>query len=137
MAERLIKWIAFSIGLTILPILLSLILHGTFNLEIHFSDYTSELLFMAVTLAATAIGDVYEIIHKGVNGIHITLIFISLIFISLICIFVYEIPIIANALSLSINNTLINISTIIGCLSSLGLGIACQVFLERIEGSSP
>ncbi len=137
MAERLIKWVAFSIGLTILPIILSLILHGTFNLEIHFSDYTSELLFMAVTLAATAIGDVYELIHKGVNGIHITLIFVSLIFISLICIFIYEMPIIANALEISINNTLINVFTVIGCLSSLGIGIVCQVFLERIEGSSP
>ena len=48
-----------------------------------------------------------------------------------------EMPIIANALELSINNTLINVFTIVGCLSSLGLGIACQVFLERIEGSSP
>ena len=39
MAERLVKWFAFSIGLTILPIILSLILHGTFNIDIHFSDY--------------------------------------------------------------------------------------------------
>lgn len=137
MAERLIKWFAFSIGLTILPIILSVILHVTFNLEIHFSDYTSEFLFMAVTLAATAIGDVYELIQKRINGIHITLIFVSLIFISLICIFIYEMPIIASAMEISINNTLINIFTVIGCLSSLGLGIACQVFLEKVEGSNP
>ena len=137
MAERLVKWFFFSIGLTILTIILSLMLHGTFSLEIRFSDYTSELLFMSVTLATTAIGDVVELIRKGVHGIHITIILVSLISISLICIFVYEMPIIANALELSINNTLINVFTIVGCLSSLGLGIACQVFLERIEGSSP
>lgn len=137
MAERLVKWFAFSIGLTILPIILSLILHGTFNIDIHFSDYTSEFLFMAVTLAATAIGDVYELIHKGVNGIHITVMFVSLIFIALICISIYEMQSIGSALQITMNPQMIDVLTAIGCLSSLGLGVACQVFLERIEGSSP
>ncbi|MCM1505808.1 MAG: hypothetical protein NC177_01555 [Ruminococcus flavefaciens] len=137
MANRIIKWIAFSIGLTILPIILSLIFHLTFNIEIQFSDYTSEFLFMAVTLAATSIGDVFELIHKGINGIHITVIFVSLIFISLVCISIYEMQNIGSALEISINPTMINILTVIGCISSLGIGIACQVFLERIEGSSP
>lgn len=137
MAERLVKWFAFSIGLTILPIILSLILHGTFNLDIHFNDYASEFLFMAVTLAATAIGDVYELIHKGINGIHITVMFVSLIFISLICISIYEMQSIGSALEISMNLEMIDILTVIGCLSSLGIGVACQVFLERIEGSSP
>ena len=35
------------------------------------------------------------------------------------------------------NPKMIDILTTVGCLSSLGLGVACQVFLERIEGSSP
>lgn len=137
MAERLVKWFAFSIGLTILPIILSLILHGTFNIGIHFSDYTSEFLFMAVTLAATAIGDVYELIHKGVNGIHITVMFVALIFIALICISIYEMKSIGSALQISINQKMIDILTAVGCLSSLGIGVTCQVFLERIEDSSP
>lgn len=134
MAERLIKWFAFSIGLTILPIILSLVLHGTFSLSVHFSEYTSEFLFMAVTLAATAIGDVYELIHKGVNGIHITAMFVSLIFISLICISIYEMQSIGNALQISMNSKMIDILTVVGCLSSLGIGVTCQVYLERIEG---
>lgn len=136
MAERLIKWFTFSVGLMILPIILSLIFHGTFNLEIHFSDYTSELLFMAVTLAATSIGDVFELSKKGVNGIHITLMYLSLIFISLICVFIYEIPIIASALSLEVDLNLIDIFTVLGCISSFGIGVTCQVFLERIEGEN-
>ena len=130
-------WLTFSIGLTILPIILSLILHGTFNIDIHFSDYMSEFLFMAVTLSATAIGDVYELIHKGVNGIHITVMFVALIFIALICISIYEMQSIGSALQISMNPKMIDILTTVGCLSSLGLGVACQVFLERIEGSSP
>lgn len=137
MAERLVKWFAFSIGLTILPILLSLILHGTFNIDIHFSDYTSEFLFMAVTLAATAIGDVYDLIRKEVKGTHITVMFIALIFIALICISIYEMQSIGSALQISMNQKMIDIITAVGCLSSLGIGVTCQVFLERIEGSSP
>lgn len=137
MAERLIKWFAFSIGLTILPIVLSLILHGTFNLEIHLSEYTSEFLFMAVTLAATSIGDVVSLIQKGVTGIHITIIFVALIFISLICMSIYEMQNIGSALEISFNPIMINRLTIVGCLSSLGIGIACQVFLEKIEGDNP
>lgn len=137
MAERLIKWFAFSIGLTILPIVLSLILHGTFNLEIHLSEYTSEFLFMAVTLAATSIGDVVSLIQKGVTGIHITIIFVALIFISLICMSIYEMQNIGSALEISFNPIMINCLTVVGCLSSLGIGIACQVFLEKIEGGNP
>ena len=92
---------------------------------------------MAVTLAATAIGDVYELIHKGVNGIHITVMFVALIFIALICISIYEMQSIGSALQISINQKMIDVLTAVGCLSSLGLGVTCQVFLERIEGSSP
>ena len=92
---------------------------------------------MAVTLSATAIGDVYELIHKGVNGIHITVMFVALIFIALICISIYEMQSIGSALQISMNPKMIDILTTVGCLSSLGLGVACQVFLERIEGSSP
>lgn len=136
MAERLIKWFAFSIGLTLLPIALSLILHGTFNIEVHFSDYTSEFLFMAVTLSATSIGDVVSLIQKCIHGIHITIIFIALIFIALICMSTYEMQNIGSALAIAYNPTMINILTITGCLSSLAIGILCQVFLEKIEGDS-
>lgn len=137
MAERLIKWFAFSIGLTILPVLLSLVLYKTFNLEIHLSDYIGEFLFMAITLAATSIGDVVSLIQKGVTGVHITVFLVALIFISLTCMSIYEMGNIGNALELTFNSILINAFTILGCLSSLGIGIACQVFLERIEGGSP
>lgn len=137
MAERLIKWFAFSIGLTLLPIILSLILHMTFNLEIKFSDYTSEFLFMAVTLAATSIGDIVSLIQKRVTGIHITIIFVALIFIALICISAYEMENIGNALKIPYNPAMINILTIVGSLSSLIIGVFCQVFLEKVEGDSP
>lgn len=134
MIERLIKWFAFSIGLTLLPIILSLLLHTTFNLEIHFDDYISELIFMAITLSATSIGDIVQLIHKGVTGIHITIIFVLLIFISLICMSIYEMVNIGNALGIEIKQSAINIMTVIGCISSLIIGIMCQVFLDKIEG---
>jgi hypothetical protein len=136
MVERLIKWIAFSIGLTLLPIILSLILHETFSIVVHLSDYTSEFLFMAVTLSATSIRDVVSLIQKGVTGIHITVIFVALIFISLICMSTYEMQSIGSALEIAINPTMINTLTITGCLSSLAIGIMCQIFLEKIEGET-
>lgn len=134
MFERLIKWFAFSIGLSLLPIVLSLILHSAFNLETHFSNYTSELIFMSVTLSATSIGDVVSLIQKGVTGIHITIIFIALIFISLICMSIYEMVSISSALEIILNQYMINLLTVVGCFSSLAIGIVCQVFLQKIEG---
>ncbi|MDE5936207.1 MAG: hypothetical protein K2G83_02240, partial [Ruminococcus sp.] len=74
MAERLIKWFTFSVGLMILPIILSLIFHETFKIDVNFNCYSSELLFIAVTLSATSIGDTYSLIQKGVKGIHLTII---------------------------------------------------------------
>lgn len=134
MAERLIKWFAFSIGLTLLPIVLSLLLRITFNLNVCFEDYISEFIFMAITLAATSIGDVVQLIQKGVTGIHITFIFVVLIFIALICMSIYEMVSIGRALEIDIKQSAINILTIVGCISSLIIGVMCQIFLERIEG---
>lgn len=136
MAERLIKWFAFSVGLMILPIILSCVLHSTFNLDICFNDYTSEILFIAVTLSATSIGDIYSLMQKGVKGIHITIIFVTLIFISLICIATYEMLDIVNALAISINTKMINVLTFVGLIASLSIGILCQVFLGKIEGDN-
>lgn len=98
MIERLIKWVAFSIGLTILPVLLSIIFKSTFKIDINIEDYTNEFIFMAVTLSATSIGDLVSLIKKGVTGIHITVMLIFLIFISLICISIYEMINLGNSL---------------------------------------
>lgn len=136
MAERIIKWFAFSIGLTILPVVFSLIFKMSFNINIQFSDYTNEFLFMAVTLSATSLGDVFSLVKKGVTGIHITIIFVSLIFISLICMCIYEIENIGNALNIDINNHIISVFTVVGCLASLIIGLVCQIFLEKVEGES-
>ncbi len=137
MAERLVNWFGFSIGLTLLPVLLSLMFRFTFNLEIDLGDYISELLFMAVTLSATSIGDIISIIKKGVTGIHITILMVALIFISLICMSAYEMETISKALEISYNPQMINVLTIIGGLASVVIGVFCQVFLERIEGDNP
>lgn len=134
MIERLIKWFSFSVGLSLLPIILSLFFHGIFNLEIHFSNYTSELIFISVTLSATSIGDIVSILQKGIKGVHITVLLIVLIFISLICVSIYEMVNISNALKIITNTALINLFTIISCISSLTIGIFCQVYLQKIEG---
>ena len=136
MAERIIKWFVFSIGLMTFPIILSIIIHASFNVENHFSDYTSELLFMAVSLATTALGDVFSLLQKGVKGLHLTLTFLALIFIAFICIVIYGLQTIASTLSVLCNQSLINLFTIVGCLSSIGIGLFCQVFLEKIEGKN-
>lgn len=137
MLERLIKWFSFSVGLIVLPMILSIVFRLTFKMDVNFVDYTSELIFMAVTLSATSIGDIVSLIQKGVTGIHITIMLIFLIFISLICISIYEMQTLGSELSIPYDTKYINIFTIVGCLVSLIIGIACQVFLERIEGNIP
>ena len=127
MIERVIKWVAFSIGLTILPVLLSIIFKSTFKIDINIEDYTNEFIFMAVTLSATSIGDLVSLIKKGVTGIHITVMLIFLIFISLICISIYEMINLGNSLLIEYDSSLISGSVIIG--------IMCQIFLSKVEGA--
>lgn len=135
MIERLIKWVAFSIGLTILPVLLSIIFKSTLKIDINIEDYTNEFIFMAVTLSATSIGDLVSLIKKGVTGIHITVMLIFLIFISLICISIYEMINLGNSLLIEYDSSLISALTIIGCAGSVIIGIMCQIFLSKVEGA--
>lgn len=135
MIERLIKWVAFSIGLTILPVLLSIIFKSTFKIDINIEDYTNEFIFMAVTLSATSIGDLVSLIKKGVTGIHITVMLIFLIFISLICISIYEMINLGKSLLIEYDSSLISALTIIGCAGSVIIGIMCQIFLSKVEGA--
>lgn len=135
MIERLIKWVAFSIGLTILTVLLSIIFKSTFKIDINIEDYTNEFIFMAVTLSATSIGDLVSLIKKGVTGIHITVMLIFLIFISLICISIYEMINLGNSLLIEYDSSLISALTIIGCAGSVIIGIMCQIFLSKVEGA--
>lgn len=135
MIERLIKWVAFSIGLTILPVLLSIIFKSTFKIDINIEDYTNKFIFMAVTLSATSIGDLVSLIKKGVTGIHITVMLIFLIFISLICISIYEMINLGNSLLIEYDSSLISALTIIGCAGSVIIGIMCQIFLSKVEGA--
>ena len=135
MIERLIKWVAFSIGLTILPVLLSIIFKSTFKIDINIEDYTNEFIFMAVTLSATSIGDLVSLIKKGVTGIHITVMLIFLIFISLICISIYEMINLGNSLLIEYDSSLISALTIIGCAGSVIIGIMCQIFLSKVVGA--
>lgn len=156
MAERIIKWVGFSIGLTLVPVLLSVILRFAIHLNVDFNDYTSELLFMAVTLSATTLGDIYDLSKKGVKGWHLTLFLIVLIMIIVVCTGVYMVHTGSGSIYeeiqrrvqnidlqdidyifsfLKVESTIVNVCTIFGCVSSLGIGVACQVFLEKIESN--
>lgn len=132
MANRILRWFGFSIGLMVLPVLLSIIMRKTLGIPVTFETYSSEILFMAVTLSATSIGDIVSLLEKQVKGVHITILLIFLIFISLICISIYEIINMSEILNLEINTAMINSLTIIGGISSVITGTACQVFLSKV-----
>ncbi len=132
MANRILRWFGFSIGLMVLPVFLSIIMRKTLGFPITFETYSSEILFMAVTLSATSIGDIVSLIEKQVKGAHITILLILLIFISLICVSIYEIINMSEILNIEINTFMINLLTIIGGISSVITGTACQVFLSKV-----
>lgn len=132
MVNRILRWFGFSIGLMVLPVLLSIIMRKTLGFPIIFETYSSEILFMAVTLSATSIGDIVSLIEKQVKGVHITTLLIVLIFISLICISIYEIINMSEMLNLEINTSMINSLTILGGMSSVITGTVCQVFLSKV-----
>ena len=127
MANRILRWFGFSIGLMVLPVLLSIIMRKVLGFPVIF-----EILFMAVTLSATSIGDIVSLIERQVTGVHITILLIVLIFISLICVSIYEIISMSEILELEINTSIINLLTAIGGISSVITGTACQVFLSKV-----
>ena len=132
MANRILRWFGFSIGLMALPVLLSIIMRKVLGFPVVFESYSSEILFMAVTLSATSIGDIVSLIERQVTGVHITILLIVLIFISLICVSIYEIISMSEILELEINTSIINLLTAIGGISSVMTGTACQVFLSKV-----
>lgn len=132
MANRILRWFGFSIGLMVLPVLLSIIMRKVLGFPVIFESYSSEILFMAVTLSATSIGDIVSLIERQVKGVHITILLIVLIFISLICVSIYEIISMSEILELEINTSIINLLTAIGGISSVITGTACQVFLSKV-----
>ena len=132
MANRILRWFGFSIGLMVLPVLLSIIMRKVLGFPVIFESYSSEILFMAVTLSATSIGDIVSLIERQVTGVHISILLIVLIFISLICVSIYEIISMSEILELEINTSIINLLTAIGGISSVITGTACQVFLSKV-----
>ncbi len=134
MLERLLKWFGFSILLTLLPIGLSLLLRIIFELRINLSDYTSELLFMGVTLSATSISDICSLLQKGAKGSHITVLLLFLIFLVVICTALYEMKVISNAIGMPISDYIIDRLTFALCTSNIIISVICQIFLEKIEG---
>lgn len=132
MANRILRWFGFSIGLMVLPVLLSIIMRKVLGFPVIFESYSSEILFMAVTLSATSIGDIVSLIERQVTGVHITILLIVLIFISLICVSIYEIISMSEILELEINTSIINLLTAIGGIFSVITGTACQVFLSKV-----
>ena len=132
MANRILRWFGFSIGLMVLPVLLSIIMRKVLGFPVIFESYSSEILFMAVTLSATSIGDIVSLIERQVTGVHITILLIVLIFISLICVSIYEIISMSEILELEINTSIINLLTAIGGISSVITGTACQVLLSKV-----
>ena len=83
MAERLVNWFGFSIGLTLLPVLLSLIFRFTFNLDINLGDYIAITIY-GCNLSSYIYWRSYFIIKKESQA-HISQSLVAFIFISLIC----------------------------------------------------
>lgn len=139
MGERLLKWLFFSVGLTFIQVLLSIVLCFLLNLEIEMNNYISELLFMAVTLSATSLGDVFALNQKGVKGIPITLLFLVLIFLILSSSAIYNFSIMKDALSDALKNSINDKKlfelTLWMCGLSAFFGVICQIYLEHVENS--
>lgn len=132
MANRFVRWIGFSVLLTLFPIILSIFTKIICNIEVALNSYNNELLFMAVMLSTTSIGDFMSIMQKGVRGVHITVFVIILIFIALLCVSCYEILSVASFSNIELNYTLISRLTILGVSSSLIIGGISQYFLEKV-----
>ena len=132
MVNRLLKWLGFSIGLMVLPIVLSAMMYKVYNYSVAFDTYSSEILFIAVTISATSIGDIVSLIEKQVKGVHITALLVISIFISLVCIAFYEMIKVNEILKLELNSNFINLVVASGMISSLITSLLCQVFLSKV-----
>ena len=133
-ADRLISWLGFSIGLMVLPIALSIIMYVILKAQVHFEMYIKEMLLIIVTLAATSMNDVYALTKKGIHDWRTTSLLVSLVLVALFSISIYVIVNMCSLLSLEYNTQIVNHIIILFGFFSFIISGGCQAFLANIEG---
>ena len=133
-AKRIIRWLGFSIGFMIMPIVLSIMMYKVIQVPVYVGMYIKEILFISVTMAATSLDDVYSLTKRGAKGIITTVLFVFLILTALFCVSLYMIVNICAVLEQEIDTKLVNNAAIVFFVVSFIISGGCQVFLAKGEG---
>ena len=135
MANRIVRWILFSVIFGLLPIGISLLFHIILQSDIYdLKSVSCELLFFIIVLNATALGDVQEMTKYAKMDSLISIFFgISILFTIVAAILYGSISYenMMNGQSLDIN-IILHISIWLSILSSV-LGLIIQILIQKIE----
>lgn len=132
MANRILKWVIYTLVFALLPTLISLLFSLIFGLKVN--DYSTELLFFTIMICATSLNDIQEMknqiekdfVFNFFFGVCLLIIVtVSVIYGSILLVNMSE-----NVISLNCNIKLISI--ILSILSGL-IGFLIQVILYRTE----
>lgn len=132
MANRILKWVIYTLVFALLPTLISLLFSLIFGFKVN--DYSTELLFFTIMICATSLNDIQEMknqiekdfVFNFFFGVCLLIIVtVSVIYGSILLVNMSE-----NAISLNCNIKLISI--ILSILSGI-IGFLIQVILYRTE----
>lgn len=132
MANRILKWIVYTLIFALLPTFISLLFGLLFDLEVN--DYSTELLFFAIMICATSLNDIQEM-KKQIKNDFVFNMFFGVCIILIVTVSVIYGSILLLNMSEQINGLNDNIklfSIILGILSGV-IGFLIQIILYRTE----
>lgn len=134
MANRILKWLIYTLAFALLPTFILLLFSLLFGLKV--SDFSAELLFFTIMICATSLNDIQEMKKKTNNDFVFNLFFgVCIVLIVTVSVLYGSILIVNMSNSTMQVNTNIKLFSIILSIFSGTIGLLIQIILYRTEVS--
>ena len=135
MANRILRWVVYTLIFALLPTIISVSLGYLFKVKV--ADYTNELLFFIIMICATSLNDIQETKKKIDKDFVFNLFFSVCIILIVIVSVLYGSTLLVKMMELTENSIFDNIRSLSISLSILSgvIGLIIQIILHRTEVS--
>lgn len=134
MANRILRWVVYSLIFALLPTFVAMLFGVLFGLSVN--DYSTELLFFVIMICATSLNDIQEMKKKTNNDFVFNLFFgVCIVLIVTVSVLYGSILIVNMSNSTMQVNTNIKLFSIILSIFSGTIGLLIQIILYRTEVS--
>lgn len=133
-ANRILRWVVFSLIFALLPTFIAVLFGVLFGVSVN--DYSTELLFFVIMICASSLSDIQEMKIKTNNDFVFNLFFGVCIVLIVTVSVIYGSLLLVNMseASLSLNTNIKMFSIILSILSGV-MGLLVQIILYRTEVS--